>query len=247
VAEIKVVNLPWVICLARSDLNSLAPLRLLAGVDVAELGQMIWLRGRLADDALALKLAALPASGRYDLLPPNQLRQNGQRVPCGYLPEVTWQPLSRWLQVESPVPALPGNVPAALQLRLVRSNREQPAEMLLTTVEIFKQYVLDAARVRLDRLHFAADSQGNLLVRGTPLPSLPGRRYALHQGVAVPAGFAWAPPVGVEVLARAFGVSGDTVALWHEDGTLTRLHGEQFMPVTRSAVLATEKSLAEPS
>ena len=96
-------------------------------------------------------------------------------------------------------------------------------------------------------LHFAADTHGNLLVRGTPLPSLPGRRYALHQGVAVPAGFAWEPPVGVEVLARAFGISGDTMALWHEDGTLTRLHGEQFMPVTRSAVLATEKSLAESS
>jgi len=239
------VNLPWVICLARPDMGSLAPLRLLAGAEVAETGQMIWLRGRPADESLAAKLAALPVSGRYELLPPNQLRQSGQRVPCGYLPEVNWQPLNRWLRVESPAPALPGNIPSAISLHLVRSTQEHTPELLLTSLETFKQHVRTTAQVRLARLQFAADGHGNLLVRGTPLPSLPGQRFVLYQGVAVPAGFTWEPLVGVEVLARAFGISGDTIALWHEDGSLTRLHGEQFIPVTRSAVVATGQAPAE--
>jgi hypothetical protein len=117
--------------------------------------------------------------------------------------------------------------------------------LLLTSLETFKQHVLTAAQVRLGRLQFAADGQGNLLVRGKPLPPLPGQRYVLHQGVAVRAGFTWEPMVGAEVLARAFGVSGDSIVLWQEDDSLTRLHGEQFIPVTRSAVLATGQSPAE--
>jgi hypothetical protein len=247
VAGFESVNSPWVICLARADAESLAPLRLLAGVDVAELGQMIWLRGRAADEPFAAKLAGLPASSRYELLPPNQLRQAGQRVPCGHLPEAKWQPLNRWLGVESPAPALPATVPAALALRLVRSAREHEPELLLTTLEIFKQYVLTAARVRLDCLQFAADEQGNLLVCGTPLPALPGQRYVLHQGVAVPAGFGWEPAVSAEVLVRAFGVAGDAIVLWQEDGSILRLHGEQFVPATRAAVLATGQSPDGPS
>ena len=82
-------------------------------------------------------------------------------------------------------------------------------------------------------------------MRGRPLPSLLGRRFVVHGGVAVPAGFAWDPAVSAEVLTRRFSVSGDAMVLWDEDGTITRLLGEQFVPVSRSALRATGQALAE--
>jgi hypothetical protein len=83
-----------------------------------------------------------------------------------------------------------------------------------------------------------------VLVKGTPLPPLPGQRFVLYQGVAVPAGFAWQPAVSAEVVIQRFNVSGDALVLWNADDTITRLHQEQLIPVTRSAVRKTAERLA---
>jgi hypothetical protein len=153
--------------------------------------------------------------------------------------------LNAWFRIETPAAALPANNPPAISLRLVRSTVEREPELLLTSLGELKQFAALAAQVRLERLHFAASADWSVIVRGRPLPSLPGRHFVLHGGVAVPAGFSWEPAVGAEVLNRRFGVSGDTLVLWAEDGTVTRLHGEQFVPVSRSAIRATEQALCE--
>ena len=239
------MNFPWAICIAREDAASLAALRLTMGLEVAESGQDVWLRGQRGDESLDAKLSALPARGRYELLAENHLRQIDRRVPSARLPNLRWQPLEAWLQVELPVAAFPANEPASVPLRLVRSTDERNPELLFTRFAEFKRFAEQGAQVRLDRLQFAADAGGRVLVRGRPLPPLPGCRFILHGGVAVPAGFAWQPAVSAEVLTRRFGVSGDALVLWNEDGTITRLHGEQFVPATRSAVRATGQALAE--
>jgi hypothetical protein len=131
-------------------------------------------------------------------------------------------------------------------LTLVRSSIEQEPELLLTTIDEFKGFAKTAAQVRLDRLQFAANADGSVLVRGLPLPPLPGARFALHGVVAVPAGYSWQPAVSAEVLASRFGISGDTLILWYEDGTFTRLHSEQFVPASRSALGATAAAFVTP-
>jgi hypothetical protein len=240
------VNFPWAICIAREDAAALGLLRLAAGVEVGDDGASVWLRGQPGDERLETKLAGLPARDRYEWVPPNLLRPMARRIPSARLPEIPWQPLNAWLQIETPAAALPGNNPAAIPLRLVRSTSESEPELLLTSLDELKQFAALAAQVRLDRLQFAASAEGSVLVRGRPLPPLPGRRFVLHGGVAVPAGFSWEPAVGAEVLARRFGVSGDTLVLWAEGGTVARLHGEQFVPVSRSALRATEHALGQP-
>jgi hypothetical protein len=233
------VNFPWALCFSRTDAAALASLRLVAGLEVAEDAGMIWVRGQMCHEQLETKLAALPAGQRFEWLATNLLRPIDQRIPAAQLPKLAWQPLNSWLQVELPPLALPAVQPAAVCLRLVRSSREQEADLLLTSLAEFSEFAAGAAQVRLERLQFAADSDGAVLVRGQPLPALPGRRFVLHSGVAVPAGFAWEPAVSPEVLARRFGVSGNAVVLWTEDGTVTHVHQEQFVPASRSAVRAT--------
>jgi hypothetical protein len=240
------VNFPWAICIAREDAASLATLRLAVGIEVSEDGTVVWLRGQRGDERLEAKLAGLPARERYEWLAPDQLRHLNRRIPASRLPDLQWQPLDAWLQVKVPTAAAPGSRPAAIPLRLVRSTREQEPELLLTRLEELKEFAATAAQVRLDRLQFAANAEGLVFVRGRPLPPLPGRRFVLHGGLAVPAGFSWEPAVGADALMRRFGISGDTVVVWNEDGTLMRLHGEQFIPASRSAIRATEQALAEP-
>jgi hypothetical protein len=74
---------------------------------------------------------------------------------------------------------------------------------------------------------------------------LPGQRFVLHGGVAVPVGFAWEPQVDSTALARRFAAADDAIVLWNEDQTITRLHSEQFVPLSRSALRATQQALLE--
>jgi hypothetical protein len=241
----KLMNTPWAICIAREHGLSLAALRLGIGIEVGEDGHQLWLRGRHCDESLERKLSALPASGRYEWLLPMQIRMLSQRIPAGALPNLQWQPLDGWLRVEIPASALPANLPATIPLRLVRSACERDPELLLTRVDELARFAASAAQVRLSSLQFAVEANGAVLVRGQPLPPLPGQRFVLHGSVAVPAGFAWEPAVDASVLARRFGVSGDALVVWNEDGSITRLHSEQFVPLTRSALRATQQALAE--
>jgi len=224
---------------------ALAALRLGTAIEVAETETEVWLRGPPCDESLDAKLSALPARGHFELLPLNQLRQTGHRVPSARLPDMRWRLLSGWLQVEMPVAALPAREPDPIPLQLMRSADEQEPELLLTTLDEFANFAMSAAQVRLGRLQFAVDADGRVLVRGKPLPPLPGRQFVLHGGVAVAAGFTWKPNVSAEVLVRRFGISGDALVLWNDDGTITRLHSEQFVPATRSAVLVTGQDVSE--
>jgi len=231
--------------MARDDAAALAALRLQGGLVVAVGGREVWLRGQPDDERLAARLLALPATGRFEWQPPDRLRPIEKRIPSHRLPALSWQRLDAWLQVEFPAAALPGNPPATVGLRLVRSGDERNADLLLTQVEAFRQFAAQAALVRLERLRFAAAADGRVLVQGTPLPSLPGQRYVSCGGVAVPAGYAWQPAVSAEVLAHRLGASDEAPVLWNEDGSITRFHSEHFVAATRSAVLATAQAIGE--
>lgn len=224
---------------------ALASLRLVPTIEIAETPTTLWLRGQPSDEALELKLSSLPTRERFELLPSNQLRRTGHRVPSAKLPELSWQPLNTWLKVKIPVAALPGTEPGRIAIQLVRSSDEREPELLLTTLEEFAGFAKSTAQVRLDRLQFAASADGRVLVRGKPLPPLPGQHFVLQSGFAVAAGFTWKPTVSAEVLARRFDISGGTLVLWNDDGTIVRFHEEQFVPATRSAVVATTKAVEE--
>src|SRR5262245_16594340 len=187
------MNFPWAISIARDDAASLAALRLVPGLEVGEAPDLIWLRGKPGDEQLDRRLSALPARVRYEWLAPAQLRPLDRRIPSARLPDVRWQSLDAWLQVAMPVAALPASEPVRMALALVGAPDEREPALRLTRFEGGQQFASVAAQVRLDSLQFAADAEGSVLVRGQPLPPLPGRRFVLHGGVAVPAGFSWQP------------------------------------------------------
>jgi hypothetical protein len=72
---------------------------------------------------------------------------------------------------------------------------------------------------RLRPLRFVVnDACSEVLVRGKPLPSIPGERFVLQAGLATPVGLAWSPPVGPSVIRAWLGLRDGTMALWRADG-----------------------------
>jgi hypothetical protein len=243
------MNFAWAICVAKEDAAALADLRLLRGIEVAEAADQTWLRGPSGDDALSTLLAALPAIGRYEWYPQKKrLRRLNERLSATPLPELFWQPLQQWSPVDAPASALPGHRPDPVMPTLVRSEREQEASVIVTSLAELESFVRNAAQVRMDRLQFAAAADGQVIIRGSPLPPVTGRRYVLHEGsVAVPAGYGWTPDVSAKVLKTLFNVSATALVIWNDDGTITSLPEEQFIPVTRRAMLATRRAITVAS
>ena len=227
----------------------MAALRRQPGIEVAEDITHTWLRGRPADEKLLMLLAAIPATARYEWYPKTgRLRLLNERIPAHMLPEASWQPLAAWLQVDVSEAALPGNLPEPVVPELIRSANELESSVLLTTLTDLEHFVLYAPQVRFERLQFAATDNGHALIRGTPLPPVAGRRYVLHEEcIAVPAGFAWMPAVSAKVLKQLFNVNNAALILWNEDGTIITLPGEQFIPLTRRAFLATQRAVTVAS
>jgi hypothetical protein len=96
-----------------------------------------------------------------------------------------------------------------------------------------------AALVRLARLRFAASSDGRVVVHGAPLPPLDGRRFTQTEGVAVPCGLAWSPPVGGPVLRELLGLREGDLALFEPGGTYELIEASAFVPASRSAARRT--------
>src|SRR5262249_31843992 len=95
---------------------------------------------------------------------------------------------------------------------------------------------MSAPHVRLEKVTFAASSDGRVVVRGRPMPPVPGARYYEQAGVAVPCGWGW--PAGLEGPGgcEGLGVEPEALALFSAAGTWEAIAGDHFVRATRSAV-----------
>lgn len=226
------MNSPWALRLPEAASESLAPLRLEPGLEVLARPGEIWLRGASSNAALVAQLRLLPADERFRWKPPLNLCPEGSRIPSTRLPEGPWQKLDQWLTARLGTSAWPATAPRPVPLRLERCSIERPATLLFTEASTLRHWLQEAPQVRWQRLRVAVDTAGQALVLGEPLPPLPGPRFVCAEQVAVPAGYAWQPPVPVTVVRRRLGLGADALVVWWADGTFTRLHAEQFVPLT---------------
>lgn len=235
---------PWVAHLNAAESSAVADLRLIAGLEIAETGGVVWLRGAALTDSLRLSLRKVPGLCRFDLLAGGRLLAEGARVPLGRLPELRWQPLRQWLPVRlSTAPGLPA-MPPGVRLRLVRSAEERAASGLLADLPAWLAFATEAPEMRLRPLRFAAARDGRVWIEGSPLPAISGRRFYVKDGVAISCGFTWTPALSVAALRRWLGLAEGDVALAVEEGDWEIIRAEQFVPATRSAVRATAEALA---
>jgi hypothetical protein len=229
------LNSPWAVCLASADLAAAGRLRLVAGIEVCRVGQEVWLRGQQLDEALERHLRAVPGARRFWVLPDRQIRSPMSRVPKGWLPEGPWAPLARWMGAEFPQSGPAGKSDQRVPLTLVRSTVPEEPGILLVEVPQWAAYAAEAPEVRLQRWTFALAADGRVAVRGQPLPPLRGERFIEYEGIAVPAGWTWSPPVEPAVVRELLTLEPGDVALWRTDGSWERIATADFVRASRAA------------
>jgi hypothetical protein len=204
---------------------------------------MLWLRGEELGDELDLELRKVAGARRHTVDGEGRFTEVGHRIPAGTLPNDGWSLLSAWLAPGPQPAALAGDVPQRVVLRVERAGVERPASVLMTDAEAWAAYAGRAPAARLRPLTFAACADGRVVVRGAPLPPVPGRRYAEREGVAVPCGYAWSPPVEPAVVRQVLRLGAGDLALFAEDGTYERVDAAHFTRATRAAARASLEAL----
>lgn len=257
---------PFAVRIAAQDASALSDLRLSPGLKICEAGDDLWLQGTLddresdaaADDAsgeseadkrLDLTLRKLPGADRYWILPDGQLQPMGFRLPRGYLPSGRWLSLRDFLLVVLPLHRW-GTAEGIRRhkLQLVRQDSATAAEapaaptLLVTRWSTWRSYAIVAPQVRLDRWTFAAAADDRVLIRGAPLPPLPGTRFEVRQRVAVPYGWRWSPAVDPEVVREAAG-AGEAELVLLTPQKLYRVSDDAFVHGSRASIRATEAAL----
>jgi hypothetical protein len=236
------VKHPWAISIPLAEATTVAPLRTLPGIEVAQTHSHLWLRGE-ALPAAELHARGVPADGRFEWIKPSQLRPLSSRIPSVRLPDGPWIPIRDWCQVALPIAALPAPAPRPIPLKWIRGGVPRESELLETTLPALLEWASDAPRIRLDRLRFAVRSREQILIWGSPLPPINGTHYVVQGRIASPSGWHWTPNLPAECIELWLRAGTDSLMVLHPDATFVRIHCEQFVPMTPSALKRTARSL----
>ena len=90
-------------------------------------------------------------------------------------------------------------------MRLVRSHHEREPNMLLTSLALWADFADTAPHWRLDALSFVVSDTRQVLVRGRPLPPIPGEHWVERERICVPAGWDWTPALSPSVCRELLG------------------------------------------
>ena len=244
----------WALVLGKSDAAALQSLRLRPGLTVLEREDgehldaprvdapcavehhEVWLRGDELDDLKNPAIRALPALRRFTIGADDSLMPVDRYVPDGVLPSGIWAPLDEWFKVQAPRAALAGWLTCRTPLRLVRGGVIADANLLMVDATAWHAFGEHASVLRLRPLSFAMDRQGSVLVRGEPLPPLPGTPYILKQRIALPVGYTFADHLTRDEVVHMLDLPAETFALFGPDARWSRLAESDFVTASRTAI-----------
>lgn len=230
----------FVIKLLLADKETLGTVRTYLHLQVALEEEWIWLRGIDVKAITDSKLRQLPSIHTFEIDEQGNLFPPGGFTPISRLKSLQWMPVGEFIQVELPTSAMPGQLSEKYQVKLAPSDKVKPGEALVTMLPVWKKYAHTAPEVRLNRLKFALSETGQVLILGTPLPTIPGKEYWLHDTILLPGGYDFEIPLICGLVAGKLNPLNDSLILFGEDGCWEKIPKAYVVPATRSAIRLTK-------
>lgn len=225
-----------ILVLRETEKEALGTVRCFPGLRAAAGDGVVWVRGIVPAVAGDIALRSLPVIQTYELDAGGLLFPQGALTPVMQLPALPWVPLREFIPVTLPVSPLPAKNSDTFPVRLAKSEHETAPFALRTTLALFKQYVDDAADVRLQQMQFAVSANDDVLVTGNPLPALPGTTcWKLHD-LLLPAGYHFDPPMLAPLVQARLHNGGQELFLFEASGSYTVIPKNNLVTASRSAV-----------
>lgn len=207
----------WTARVPLEHLHVLAMLRNEPGLVACEDARHGWIRPAVStaplSDKLSQRLRLIAVAELLHVTPQNTVIPWGKRVPTEPLPAGPWTPLWEGFTPQIPLARMAARPPEPAALTFVPHDSEVAPSMLRLPLSAWRTYVATAPQVRLARWEFAANRHGDVLVRGLPLPSLPGQHYWEADGLLIPCGWHWSPMVSADIVRRVLRLETGSFAL----------------------------------
>lgn len=228
--------------LEKGERASLGNTRCLKSVVAAEDGDYIWIRVKDVTDEINHKLKQLPVKSTYTVDDKNQLFLPNGFTPVDVLKEMNWIPIQSFITIEPPVSNIPGQTKSKVDIKLVPSITERRGNALLTDLVTWKEYADTASAIRLATLKFAVSANDEVLIIGTPLPSLPGKEYWLQNNCLLPCGYEFEIPFVGNFLQSEINSSNAGLILFNTHSEWQIIDHSLFVEAKRSVIRLTNNA-----
>ena len=228
--------------LERKERTSLGSIRLLNSVVAAEAEDYLWIRLKGETDDIDNRIKQLPVKNTYTVDDNNQLFLPNGVTPVDVLKEMNWIPIQSFITVEPPVSNIPGQTKAKVNIKLVTSLIERRGNALLTDLNTWKKYADNASAIRLSTLKFTVSANDEVLILGTPLPSLPGKEFWLQNNCLLPCGYEFEIPFVANFLQKHIIPSNTGLILFNSNSEWQIIDHSLFVEAKRSSIRLTNST-----
>ena len=213
----------------------LATIRSWDNLKVAFDSSYIWVKDFTLKQLESSELHQIPFAVLYELKE-NLLFVKGSLLPSQKLPSgLLWTPILRALPLE--LPSLNHNffgIHEQVSLRIIASEAERQAFVLVTTFAAAETYINTAAAFRLEKLQWVViDSK--VVFFGTPLLPIQGATYWKNNNFLLPSGYDFEFPVLSELLQQKIDSAGTSWVFWNEDATYFTVSKQDLKPLSISS------------
>ena len=221
---------------------------------ILETADLIWLYGEASTqnqkNEVDICLQQISGAVRFDRLPDGQLIQTGHTLPSCCLPEqpdTDWVLLTDWITFDLPQASLVGLADKTTTIEIVRqplpksTDEMREPSILRCSIKAFAAWADGASEHRIRRLSFACNQGGDVILRGTPLPSIRGKVYIDYGEIAVEAGYSWAPAVSINTLKQILDGSDSQLLICESDEPWQAIDMDNFVAATRVGIRSTHR------
>lgn len=228
----------WAGRVSTGSVATLGPLRLIRGLEATRTEYNIWVRGVRLKRADEEAIHRVPWEARYELLDGGKLRPVDRLLPEGALPRGSWAALSDFLRLRLPSHSGPGAASRGVELELRPATAPREPNIIEAARRDWLTYAETAPEFRLQRLVFAVDERNpeSVLIRGVPLPPLPGVHFVEAERLAIPAGYQWWPAVTAGSIRRSLACGENEIVILRLDGTCSLIPRSAWMSAARSTI-----------
>lgn len=229
-----------ILVLDNQDINYLGGFRTYENIYAAQDDNLIWLKISDQSEELMAKIKTLPVKEKYLLDKNDNLFFIDQLTPVAKLKNLNWLPINYFVSLEFPQSLSPAKVESNYLVKLIASARSENGQALITSLDLWKKYVETASEIRLNKLIFAVSENGQVLVIGEPLPSIPGKEYWLKDNILIPCGYNFEIPIIASLISEKLDSTKTNFIVFDINSDYEKISKENFVSVTRSAVRLTK-------
>jgi hypothetical protein len=228
-------SLSYFIRVDESQVNTLAPLRQWNNLKLAFDETYIWVKDLDYAQVNSVEVRSIPYKTIY-YLKQHKLYLLNSLLPDRNLPALLWTNIDRALPVR--LPSFNHNyfgVTEKLSVSLVASDKEQEAEVMITTIAILQAYMESAPAIRLQPLSWVILNNDKACIVGKPVLPIKGDVYWKKGYALLPAGFDFELPLLADAINSSVNPDNHSLVIWHSDGTYALLDTDDFEPLTISS------------